>query len=247
MFAALGLAVMVAGCSQSTEAQSGGPAVPFKLGTFDQNGRTFVGLVLRDTQVVDIAQANAAFEGSNGSAPKLTAPANMTQLIAQYESGWKDRLGALARTVSAAGSAPAYAYPVASLKTLPPVMPAVPLNAGGNYVEHTEGIAANHARGAGANPARGAGANAANQARGGGARGGAAPATAAQSAPGIWERPAGDTRDNPYLFQKSPSILIGNHAPIVAPRGLTNLDFECEFTAVIGKRGKYVSIANAGD
>src|SRR5688572_5772137 len=114
MFVALGLAVVVAGCSQSTEAQSGGPAVPFKLGTF-------VGLVLRDTQVVDIAQANTAFEGSNSSAPRLTAPANMTQLIAQYESGWKDRLGAIARTVTAAGSAPAYAYPVASLKTLPPV------------------------------------------------------------------------------------------------------------------------------
>jgi 2-keto-4-pentenoate hydratase/2-oxohepta-3-ene-1,7-dioic acid hydratase in catechol pathway len=238
MFVVLGLAVAVAGCSQSTEAQSGGPAVPFKLGTFDQNGRAFVGLVLRDTQVVDIAQANTAFEGSNSSAPRLTAPATMTQLIAQYESGWKERLGAIARTVSAAGSAPAYAFPVASLKTLPPVMPAVQLNAGGNYVEHTEGIAANQARAGGA----------ANQARGGGARGGAAPpATAAQSAPGIWERPAGDTRDNPYLFQKSPSILIGNNAPIVAPRGRTNLDFECEFTAVIGKRAKYVSIANAGD
>ena len=109
MFVALGLAVAVAGCSQSTEAQSGGPAVPFKLGTFDQNGRTFVGLVLRDTQVVDVAQANTAFEGSNGSAPRLTAPTDMTQLIAQYESGWKDRLGAIARTVSAASIAPAYA------------------------------------------------------------------------------------------------------------------------------------------
>jgi 2-keto-4-pentenoate hydratase/2-oxohepta-3-ene-1,7-dioic acid hydratase in catechol pathway len=237
MFVALGLAVAVAGCSQSTEAQSGGPAVPFKLGTFDQNGRTFVGLVLRDTQVVDVAQANTAFEGSNGSAPRLTAPTDMTQLIAQYESGWKDRLGAIARTVSAASSAPAYAYPVASLKTLPPVRPSLQLNAGGNYVEHTDGIAANQARAGGA----------ANQARGGGARGGAAPATAAQSAPGIWERPAGDTRDNPYLFQKSANILIGTNAPIVVPRGRTNIDFECEFTAVIGKRAKYVPIANAAD
>jgi 2-keto-4-pentenoate hydratase/2-oxohepta-3-ene-1,7-dioic acid hydratase in catechol pathway len=229
---------MVAGCSQSSEAQSGGAAVPFKLGTFDQNGRVFVGLVLRDTQVVDIAAANAAFEGSNGSAPRLTAPADMTQLIARYDAEWKDRLGAIARTVSAAGTAPAYAYPVTSLKTLPPVRPSVQLNAGGNYVEHTEGIAANQARGGGA---------AAPPARGGGARGGAAPATAAQSAPGIWERAAGDTRDNPYLFQKSPSILIGNNAPIVVPRGRTNIDFECEFTAVIGKRAKYVPVGSAAD
>ena len=72
MFVAFVLAVAAAGCSQSTEAQSGGPAVPFKLGTFEQNGRAFVGLVLRDTQVVDIAAANTAFEASNGSAPRLT-------------------------------------------------------------------------------------------------------------------------------------------------------------------------------
>ena len=238
---ALGLAMAVAGCSQSTEAQSGGASVPFKLGTFDQNGRVFVGLVLRDTQIVDIARANAAFESSNGSAARLTAPADMTQLIARYEGEWKDRLGAIARTVSAAGTAPAYAYPIASLKTLPPVRPSVQLNAGGNYVEHEQGIAANQARGAGAgNQARGGGA-------GGGARGGAAPATAAQSAPGIWERSAGDTRDNPYLFQKSPTILIGNNAPIVVPRGRTNIDFECELGIVVGKRAKYVPVGSAGD
>ena len=50
----------------------------------------FVGLVLRDTQVVDIAPANAAFESGNGSAPKLTAPADMKQLIARYDAEWKD-------------------------------------------------------------------------------------------------------------------------------------------------------------
>jgi hypothetical protein len=35
---------------------------PFKLGTFEQGGRTFLGLVLRDAQIVDIARANAAYE-----------------------------------------------------------------------------------------------------------------------------------------------------------------------------------------
>ena len=220
-------AVAVAGCSQSTEAQSGGAPVPFKLGTFEQNGRAFVGLVLRDTQVVDIAAANTAFESSNGSAPRLTPPADMKQLIARYDAEWKDRLGAIARTVSAAGSAPAYAYALTSLKTLPPVRPSVQLNGGGNYVEHTEGIAANQARGGGAAPA--------------------APVSTAQTAPGIWERRPGDTRDNPYLFQKSPTVLIGNGDSIVVPRGRTNIDFECEFTVVIGKRAKYVPVANAAD
>ena len=238
LFVVLVLAGVAAGCSQSTEAQSGGPAVPFKLGTFDQNGRTFVGLVLRDTQAVDIAAANAAFESSNGSAPRLMAPADMKQLIARYDGEWKELLGAIAKVVSAATPPPAYVFQVSSLKTLPPVRPGVQLNAGGNYVEHTEGIAANQARGGGA---RG---GAPAQTAPGGGRG---PAPAAQTAPGIWERQPGDTRDNPYLFQKSPTILIGNHDSIVAPRGRTNLDFECEFSVVIGKRAKYVSVANAAD
>ena len=241
-------AVAVAACSQSTEAQSGGAAVPFKLGTFERNGQAFLGLVLRDTQVVDIAQANTAFEGANASARKLTTPTDMKQLIAGY-GDWGERLGAIAKSVSAAASAPAYAYALTSLKILPPVRPSIQLNAGGNYVEHTEGIAANQARGGGAPVAQGGGAPAA---RGGGApaaRGGApaAPPTAAQSAPGIWERSQGDTRDNPYLFQKSPTVLIGARDPIIVPRGRTNIDFECEFSVVIAKRAKYVSVANAAD
>ncbi|MBI2189718.1 MAG: fumarylacetoacetate hydrolase family protein, partial [Acidobacteria bacterium] len=82
-------------------------------------------------------------------------------------------------------------------------------------------------------------------ARGGG-RG--APAAAAASAPGLWERPANDPRpENPYLFLKSPSIIIGATDNIVMPRGRTQIDFECEFAAVIGKPARYVPIANAAD
>ena len=107
--------------------------------------------MLRDQQVVDIAQANAAFEGGNASAPKLTAPADMKQLIAGYDAEWRERLAAIARDVATAKTAPAYAYALDTLKILPPVRPAVILNAGGNYVEHTEGIAAQQQR-AGAAP-----------------------------------------------------------------------------------------------
>ena len=208
-------------------AQTGGAAVPFKLGTFERNGRTLLGLVLRDAQVVDIAPANAAFEASNGSAPRLAAPADMKQLIARYDAEWKPRLAAIARAVSTAGSTPAYVYALNTVRTLPPVRPSVQLNAGGNYVEHEQGIAA-------------------QQRRGGAGPGPAAPA-AATSAPGIWERRAGDARDNPYLFQKSPTVLIGNNDRIVVPRGRTNIDFECEFAVVIGKPAKYVPLANASD
>jgi 2-keto-4-pentenoate hydratase/2-oxohepta-3-ene-1,7-dioic acid hydratase in catechol pathway len=216
----------------------GGAAVAFKLGTFEQGGRTFVGLVLRDAQIVDIARANAAYETANASGPKLTAPADMKQLIARYDSEWRARLMAIARTVPATG-APAYVYAVSAVKILPPVRPSVQLNAGGNYVEHEQGIATNQARAGGA---------AAPAARGGGApagRGAAAPA--AVSAPGIWERKPGDTRDNPYLFLKSPSVIVGNNDPIVVPRGRVQIDFECEFATVIGKPAHYVPVDKAAD
>src|SRR5207247_5750012 len=134
--------------------------------------------------------ANTAYESANASAPKLTAPADMKQLITRYDSEWRARLAAIARTIPATGTAPAYAYAVSAVKVLPPVRPSVQLNAGGNYVEHETGIATNQARAGGAPPP------------------GAAPAPAAKSAPGIWERPAGDTRDDPSLFQKSPSVAI---------------------------------------
>jgi 2-keto-4-pentenoate hydratase/2-oxohepta-3-ene-1,7-dioic acid hydratase in catechol pathway len=158
----------------------------------------------------------------------------MKQLIARYEAEWRQRLGAIAKVVSSAGSAPPYAYAVSAVRTLPPVRPAVQLNAGGNYVEHEQGIATNQARGrAGAAPA--------------GGRAGAAPAPAAQSAPGLWDRKPGDTRDNPYLFLKSPTVIIGNNDSIVMPRGRTQIDFECEFAAVIGRTAKAVPIASAAD
>jgi len=136
--------------STGLRAQAGAPAILFKLGTFEQGGRTFVGLVLRDVQIVDIARANTAYEAANASAPRLTAPADMKQLIARYDAEWKPRLTAIARTVSSAASAPAYAYQISAVKILPPVRPSVQLNAGGNYVEHEQGIATNQARGAGA-------------------------------------------------------------------------------------------------
>ena len=78
---AVSCAVLVAaGCSRPSGAQTGGAPVPYKVGTFERGGQAMVGLVLRDTQVVDIAAANTAFEAANASAPKLAAPRDMKQL-----------------------------------------------------------------------------------------------------------------------------------------------------------------------
>lgn len=213
------------GSGATLKAVADGPAVPYKLGTFERDGRAFMALVLRDVQAVDIVQASAAFENGNATAPKLAPPADLKELIAKYDTGWKDRLAAIARAIPAEGQTLAFVYPIDGLKALPPVRPSVILNAGGNYTEHTAGIAAQQQR-EGAAPA---------------------PASQAVSAPGIWERPPNDSRDNPYLFQKSPTVVAGANDPIIMPRGRTNIDFECEFDIVIGKKAKYVPIDKAAD
>ncbi|MGC4082943.1 MAG: hypothetical protein QM736_12740, partial [Vicinamibacterales bacterium] len=159
-----------------------GPDVPYKLGTFERDGQPFMGLVLGDTRVVDIAQANAAFENGNASAARLSVPADLKELIVRYDAEWKPRLVQIAKAIPADGTS--FVYAMDSLKALPPVRPTVILNAGGNYTEHTAGIAAQQQR-AGARPE---------------------PTVKAVAAPGIWERNADDTRDNPYLFQKSPTV-----------------------------------------
>lgn len=221
---ALALAVGTAGSFASAQSSSG---EPFKLGTFKQGDRTFVGLVLGDTRVVDLEKGNADFESRNASAAKLVMPGDMIELINRYESELKPRLSALATDVARAGSAPAYVHAVSSVQTLPPVRPSIILNGGGNYSEHTEGIAAQQARAGGA-PAPAA-------------------TPASVSLPGIWERKPDDPRMNPYLFLKSPTTVSGPFDPIRIPRQRTNIDFECEFAIVIGKTADHVPLDKAAD
>ena len=56
---------------------------PFKLGTFQIQGRTFVGIVLRDSVVVDFAAASRDIT----PASNIVLPADMKDLIARYDSG----------------------------------------------------------------------------------------------------------------------------------------------------------------
>jgi 2-keto-4-pentenoate hydratase/2-oxohepta-3-ene-1,7-dioic acid hydratase in catechol pathway len=224
---ALGVALAV---SAATGAES--RATPFKLGTFQAQGRDFVGLVLRDTVVVDVAAANAQYERTNASAARLSFPADLKEVIARYDAEFGPRLRLLAAQSAAVQSA-AYIRSIDAVKILPPVRPSVMLNAGANYPEHAAGIVQQNARAAGAAGPAGAG---------------APPRAPAQSAPGIWERAAGDARpDNPYLFIKSPTTVIGATDDVVIPRGREQIDWECEFSVVVGKPAKNVSVASAAD
>jgi 2-keto-4-pentenoate hydratase/2-oxohepta-3-ene-1,7-dioic acid hydratase in catechol pathway len=213
--AAIGLA------AQTSDA----PREPFKLGTFERSGNAFVGVVLRDAQVIDFGAANSAYESRNASAPKLRAPADMKDLIQRYDAELKPRIYAIVNDTAGAASTPAYVYELSDLRVLPPVRPMLILNAGGNYEEHSQGIAEQQQR---------AGAP-------------AAPTVPAQTAPGIWERKPGDTRENPYLFIKSPTVVAGPYDDIRVPPGRTQIDFECEFNTVIGRTAKRVPIERAAD
>jgi len=238
----LALGSMVAGHAMAAQ-QAGAQATAFKLGSFRIEGRDFPGLVLRDTVVVDIEAANAQYERSHASAPKVRIPATMADLIARYDADLGPRLRLLA-SENATVERAAYIHPVSALRILPPVRPGLILNAGANYPEHAQGIVQQNARAGGAPPAAPA-----PQGPGGSPRGaGGPPAAAGQTAPGIWEKAAGDSRsENPYLFLKSPTVVVGANDDVVIPRGRTQIDWECEFTVVVGKPAKNVATAAAKD
>jgi len=199
---------------------------PFKLGTFQGPARTFVGIVLRDSVVVDFAAASRAI----APASNVLLPTDMKDLIARYDSGLRERIVQVVRRVNAQTSArPAYVYDLTALKIKPPVMyPTTMLNVAVNYTEHGAEMAARDAARAAETP-----------------QGSALPGT--KSAPGIWERKPNDTRWNPYMFLKSPTAVIANGESIQLPVGRTEIDWECELGVVIARRASRVPPASAKD
>jgi len=199
---------------------------PFKLGTFQTQARTFVGIVLRDSIVVDFAAASRAI----APASNVVLPTDMKDLIARYDSGLRDRIVQVVRSVNAgAGARPAYVYDLTALKTMPPIMyPTTMLNVAVNYTEHGAEMAARDGSRTAETP-----------------QGSALPGT--KSAPGVWERKPADTRWNPYMFLKSPTAVIADGESIQLPVGRTDIDWECELGVVIGRRGSRVPAASARD
>ena len=112
----------------------------FKPGTFERAGRQFVGVVLRDSVVIDLAAANAALTSPSAD---VASPTDMKDLIARYDAGVRDRIAQIVTSVdSAPGPRPIYGYDLKALKTLPPIMyPTAILNVALNYVEHPREMA----------------------------------------------------------------------------------------------------------
>jgi 2-keto-4-pentenoate hydratase/2-oxohepta-3-ene-1,7-dioic acid hydratase in catechol pathway len=195
---------------------------PFKLGTFERQGRAFVGVVLRDSLVIDFAAAHAAVT----PASNVAAPTDMKDLIARYDSGLRARIIEIMRAVG--DTRPAYVYEVSALKILPPIMyPTTMLNVAVNYREHDLEMAR-------------------RQGDTRTATAGEAPA-GTTSAAGIWERKQGDTRWNPFMFIKLPAAIVAAGEPVRLPVGRTQIEWECELGVVIGRQAARVSEARAMD
>jgi 2-keto-4-pentenoate hydratase/2-oxohepta-3-ene-1,7-dioic acid hydratase in catechol pathway len=106
-----------------------GAMQPYKLGMFSENSRTFVGLVLDDTVVVDLSRAG------------IDAPATLRGLIERWDQPLAERLARIA--AEALTTPPAYARRLSQVTTLPPIGdPDIVLMAARNYVEHAEEMAA---------------------------------------------------------------------------------------------------------
>jgi 2-keto-4-pentenoate hydratase/2-oxohepta-3-ene-1,7-dioic acid hydratase in catechol pathway len=203
-------------------------ASPFKLGTFERQGRTFLGLVRGDQAVVDITAASTALEKGHPAWPKVKPPADMKDLIARYDD-LKQRLYAIA--AEPATTRAAYVHALSTVKVRPPILqPETMLNAAVNYTEHDAEMAGRPAAPA-APPAAP----------------GAPPANPPRSAPGLWERRADDPRWNPYLFFKPRTAVIADGESIRIPPGRDQVDWECELLVVVGRRASHVPLDRAAD
>ncbi|HKU16083.1 MAG TPA: fumarylacetoacetate hydrolase family protein [Steroidobacteraceae bacterium] len=210
------IAVCVLVSSQAGVAVAVG-AAQYKLGTFEKEGRRFVGVVVRDSAVLDLAAANGG------------RPHDMKELIEQYEQGLRQKIAALV-AAEGQGGAKAHVHALKDLKVLPPIMyPTTMLNTAVNYVEHGREMSQ---------------VPAVSSATGGDEPGKALPGT--RSAPGIWERSESDTRWNPYMFLKASSAVIADGETVRLPVGRTQIDWECELAVVIGKPAARVTSAEAG-
>ncbi len=190
---------------------------PFKLGTFQDGGEPYLGLVIDDSIVVDITRASAAMPGE-----KPAIPADMHGLIDRYDEV-RPRLGEIAEA-AAGGVEAGYIKDVDGVTILPPIIPNVIYNAASNYSLHAAEMARRNAMGA-APPEP----------------------PAPDPIPGIWERERGDSRQNPYIFLKMASTVIADGEAIRIPPQRTNLDWECELAAVIGTPASRVAPDDAED
>jgi 2-keto-4-pentenoate hydratase/2-oxohepta-3-ene-1,7-dioic acid hydratase in catechol pathway len=126
MSKAITAAVLLGAACSTGEAQN--TPAPYKLGMFQDNARTFAGLVVGESLVVDLSRAG------------VNAPSTVQELIAVWDQAMADRLGRLAG--DARRQAPAFATQLSQVRTLPPIAdPDAILMAARNSADHANEMA----------------------------------------------------------------------------------------------------------
>ena len=189
---------------------------PFKLGTFQIDAVRRVGIVLQDQYVVELDRGNDALEVSP-LYPKVSMPADMLELIGQYDYGLKSRIyeivsDTLTHDRLNEKNRPAYIHDVDDIRTLAPILyPGKILNAAGNFYSHVcEGCTAEEQ------------AESDRQHR------------ENRGIPYLFLKP-------------SRGAVIGTGQNVVIPSGRDRIDWEVEFGTVIGRSASYISAAEAQD
>jgi 2-keto-4-pentenoate hydratase/2-oxohepta-3-ene-1,7-dioic acid hydratase in catechol pathway len=139
------LAVVAITTAPAALGQAGGVSAvePFKLGTFDIDGEQHVGIVLRDSWVVELVEANRDLEATPGVV-RLPMPDSMREIIGQWEYGAARRAYEIVNSVVggnklAAGNRPDYVRELTQVRTLAPILyPSKMLNAASNYYGHVD-------------------------------------------------------------------------------------------------------------
>jgi 2-keto-4-pentenoate hydratase/2-oxohepta-3-ene-1,7-dioic acid hydratase in catechol pathway len=224
---AIGIAValLVPLAGQSKANVSNRPDTPFKLATFEAQGRTRLGMT-SGTRLIDIALANA-YVAKQAGLPAVSIPGDMLALIEQYQRV-APRLYEIANYLKTANveSLP-FAFDAGTTTFKPPITyPWNFLNIAANYRAHAAGMGA-------ATPAAPAAAG------GRPAAGGFNAAAAAEIVP---------DRDGPIVFAKSPrSCIIASGEPFYIPEGNQRIDWEGELGIIIGKAAFNVARERAHD
>ena len=135
------IAALAAGPAVSAQTGALPVAEPFKLGTFDIEGNERVGIVLRDSLIVDLNAANSALE-ERPVTVKIPMPADMKELISRWDYGMQRRTYEIVNALVGenrlqAQNRPRYVHDLARVRTLAPIRyPSKMLNAAVNYYGH---------------------------------------------------------------------------------------------------------------
>jgi 2-keto-4-pentenoate hydratase/2-oxohepta-3-ene-1,7-dioic acid hydratase in catechol pathway len=131
------LAVVALASPALVNGQAMSSVEPYKVGTFEINGAPTVGIVLRDALIIDFVTANTALE-INPMYAHVNMPADMLELIGQYEYGLKYRMYEIVNNVVGNNLLGAdYVHRVEDVDILAPILyPSKIMNAAVNFYTH---------------------------------------------------------------------------------------------------------------